>query len=420
MPLDDVDAVVRRVRALLGVADPHGRSAPSTRRRANGGTRSPSDGRGARMAACLRRTGWRAAALAAGLARRGAGDVPASRRGDPAARLSDASAANEYWDLTARFESGDTLLVRFLITNQGPGAHTAVAQGYLILPDGRVVPFKNGREAGKWTLSGDRLAIDIGSSELELRGPVRRFAVDNDKRGVKIHLSLPVRGPALWSEARDGADDGLDLLQASGPANGTVWVQPMAAVEAMRGRAALTHGWMSRSQDDFARREIEFFGLGDETGIYFSELVPTSGAPRRWLAVVRGDAGRAAQRRRARSRSAAAAARRDYPLPRALVIRADGLGARIEVQRELVRVDPFDIVPQPLRFLLSLRSRPMRVWATATCTLTDADGVAAAAEVDGVVAITYVNPPDRVRRRRIRRSEAWEVSARGRMDAPSV
>lgn len=341
-----------------------------------------------------RRTAVLACALALAWAAR-ASEAPEPRRGDPAARLSDASAASEYWDLTARFESGHTLLVRFLITNQGPGAHTAVAQGYLILPDSRVVPFKNGREAGKWTLSGDRLSIDIGSSELDLRGPVRRFAVDNDKRGVKIHLSLPVRGPALWSEARDGADDGFDLLQVSGEASGTIWVQSMPAAAAVRGRAALTHAWMSRSPGDLARREIEFFGLGDETGIYFSEILPTAGAPRRWLAVVRGEAVEQYSGGVALDLGPPLSGARDYPLPRGLAIRAGGIDARIEVQRELVRVDPFDIIPQPFRFLLSLRSRPMRIWAAAKCTLTGPGGGPTATAVDGVVAISYANPlPD--------------------------
>ena len=321
-------------------------------------------------------------------------EVPTPARGSAAARLSEGGSASEYWDLTARFESGDTLLVRFLITNQGPGARTAIAQGYLIRPDGRVVPFINGREAGRWTLSTDRLSIDIGSSELDLRGPVRRFAVDNDKRGVKIHLSLPVQRPPLWSAARDGPDDVLDLLQVSDEVSGTIWLQGMAAVESVRGRAALTHTWLTRGHEEVARRQIEFFGLGEATGIYVTDILPTAGAARRWLAVVRGDG--VEQRDGGElTLGAPLSGAGDYPLPRMLTIASGGIEARIEVERELVRVDPFDVIPQPFRFLLSLRSKPMRIWAAATCTLVGPEG-ATAATVQGVVAISYANPlPDR-------------------------
>lgn len=342
---------------------------------------------------------WRRAALLAGAALLAVpiagADAPTPVRGSAAARLPEGDSASEYWDLTARFESGDTLLVRFLITNQGPGAHTAIAQGYLIRPDGRVVPFINGREAGRWALSDDRLAIDIGSSELDLRGPVRRFAVDNDKRGVKIHLSLPVRRPPLWSAARDGPDDALDLLQLSDEVSGTIWVRGMAAVEPVRGRATLTHGWWNRGHEELARRQIEFFGLGQAFGVYFTDVLPPAGAPRRWLVVAR-DAGVEQRDGGELTLGAPLGGAGDYPLPRTLAIASGGIEARIDVERELVRVDPFDVIPQPFRFLLSLRSKPMRIWAAATCTLAGPEGGAAAAAIPGVVAISYANPlPDR-------------------------
>jgi len=341
---------------------------------------------------------WRRGAVLATaltLAVAAAGSAPPTpRRGDAAARLSAASAASEYWDLTARFETGQTLFVRFLITNQGPGAHTAIAQGYLVLAGGRVVSFKNGREAGKWTLSGDRLSIDIGSSELDLRAPVRRFAVDNDKRGVKIHLSLPVQGPPLWSEARDGPDDRLDLLQVAGEASGTIWLQGMAAVESVRGRAALTHTWLNRSHAELARRQIEFFGFDEQGGVYFSDVLPVAGASRRWTVVTRGAAVEQQSGGELEIGPPLGGAR-DYPLPSALTIRAGALAARIDVRRELVRVDPFEVIPQPFRFLLSMRSKPMRIWASATWTPLAADGSPAPPAIDGVLAVSYADPlPD--------------------------
>ena len=65
----------------------------------------------------------------------GAG-VASAQPASLAARMSTAETASEYWDLSARFESGHSLVARFQITNEGPGQHTAVAIGHVVFPDG--------------------------------------------------------------------------------------------------------------------------------------------------------------------------------------------------------------------------------------------------------------------------------------------
>ena len=51
---------------------------------------------------------------------------------DPQARLLTGDHASEYWTLFVELDSGHRITQRFLITNAGPGDHTAVAVGHLI------------------------------------------------------------------------------------------------------------------------------------------------------------------------------------------------------------------------------------------------------------------------------------------------
>ena len=64
--------------------------------------------------------------------------------------------------------------------------------------DGTTLPFRNGRLAGAWTLAPDRRSMKIGSSQLSLAGGEIALDVDNEKRGVKIHLRFRL-GPRARS-----------------------------------------------------------------------------------------------------------------------------------------------------------------------------------------------------------------------------
>ena len=81
-----------------------------------------------------------------------------------AAVLPRGDEAVEYWDLVGDFDSGHRLYARVLITNVGPGNHTALAFGHWVAPDGTATAFKNGKREGAWTLAADRKRLKIGSS----------------------------------------------------------------------------------------------------------------------------------------------------------------------------------------------------------------------------------------------------------------
>lgn len=84
-----------------------------------------------------------------------------------------------------------------------------------------------------------------------------------------------------------------------------------------------------------------------------------------------------------------------YPVPSRIVWRDGGTTLTIEPQRELLRVEPLDVVPQPFRLLLALRSSPRRIWAETRGHLRlsqRASGESLDLSTVGTVAIGYTNP----------------------------
>ena len=98
-----------------------------------------------------------------------------------------------YWDLTARFDSGDRLYARILVTNEGPGEHTAAAAGHWIEADGHVTPFQNGRREGRWEASPGAQRIRIGSTVLDRReGAIASSpGLSRTNRSVSISPTMP-------------------------------------------------------------------------------------------------------------------------------------------------------------------------------------------------------------------------------------
>lgn len=314
-----------------------------------------------------------------------------------AARYSAADSASEYWDFTARFDTEHRLFARFIITNEGPGKHSAVAVGHLIFPDGRVVRFKNGRKQGRWELSEDRLRIRIGSSILDQHGPTPKLEVDNDKRGVKIHLFYePDGGPPAPSHV---PGIGFELLDSGAPVRGTVWVKDMDAPLRVSGTLAATHVWMDETESKLALRRIEFFALADDLSIYLSDVTAPEGARRRWLLVERNGEVLYSSERFELSFHAPMSGDEDYPLPATLRFAGNGLDGEIRLGRVVLEHDPLEVLPQPFRFLLSLRSRPHRVWADSPFEVTlqaGPDRSPLQFRGSGITNVTFLNPvPDK-------------------------
>ncbi|MEE9606740.1 MAG: hypothetical protein V3U03_03300 [Myxococcota bacterium] len=334
-----------------------------------------------------------AAALLAGCALLGA--AGALERGDRASRVTGRGSASEYWDLMARFESGHRLFARFLITNEGPGNRTAIAYGHLLHPDGTASRFRNGRRWGDWTLSPDGLTLDVGSSLLDQHQPEGRLEIDSDKQGVKIYLRFASDGPATWRDDPALGDYRVDLLDLATPVEGTIWVRGMAETVGVRGRIGITHTWMEQSESDLALRRIEFFSLGDGARLYVSDVTAPSGRRSGWLALERD--GEVIQRGFEMSLDERAApAGERYPLPSVLRLRGDDLEGELHLGRTLLDRNPLEDLPQPFRFLLSLKMSPRRVWTESTFEVTFAatnGQPALTLRGSGVTTVTFLNPP---------------------------
>ena len=294
--------------------------------------------------------------------------APASHAVDPSARLPSGGSAWEYWDLIARLESGHLVTWRVLITNAGPGSQNGTAVGRVISPDGSIQGFDNGRRKSRWTLSGDRLDIDIGSSHLDLHGPVYRMQVDKSRVVLDLRITSEPGISAPEAATPDGYS--LDVLAVSASIEGTLWIQGMDAEIPVRGRAALTHSWARQPEVELTRRRVEFFSLGSEDALYVIDFTAPDGNRSRGLfwrhasesaqassefaLHLDGDArGRIPSRHSSDSR---------YWVPADLHLDGPEVAGRIRIGRALAEVNPLDHLPGPIRFLLSLGMRPRRVW----------------------------------------------------------
>lgn len=317
--------------------------------------------------------------------------------GDPAARLSPASGATEYWDVTAHFDGAYRLFARFVITNEGPGKQTAAAMGYVVHPDGHFSEFKNGRQKGGWKLSPDHLRIDVASSSLDLRAPVHQLAIDSNKQGVKIDLQFPASETPVSLPGPSTPAFHTDTLQISAPMEGTIWVRGMPAPVRVHGTTALTHAWMDESESKLVQRRIEFVAATPTLALYLSDITTPAGAHHRWVAVERNGkvVYQSADFELALDQAGAATADRKYPIPGHLLIRNGQIALDIRPQRLLLRTNPLDAIPQPFRSFLSLRSAPQRVWADASFHLqlaAGADGAPVITDGQGVLAVNFLNP----------------------------
>jgi hypothetical protein len=282
----------------------------------------------------------------------------------------------------ARVESGQRQVWRFLM-------------GRLVDPDGTITKFRNGRRKGDWTLDEEGLALRIGSSRLDLRAPTRHFAFDSTKQGVKIDLRIHAGDPGAPGAA--AADYRVDLLDLSAPIEGTVWVRGMETPLTLRGRAALTHTWMDWSEADLARRRFDFASLEGDTALVFYDLTSPGGTRLRHLAIAKK--GKILYESNdfevSLGGTAAAWDHPAYPIPETLQFRNEEVSGRISLARVLLEHEPLKDLPQPFRFLLSLKMRPRRVWADSPYELNlNAGPGRASLQVrgTGMASVTYLNP----------------------------
>ncbi len=316
---------------------------------------------------------------------------------NPAARMLSGDSSGEYWDVRARFEGGAHFLARFWVTNEGPGSHTGIAMGSFLDTDGTRSDFRYGRERSEWTLAGGGRYLEIASAVLDLRPPVGRVELDTNRQGIKIYLRFPIAAAPRAPCARRDETGGFDLLALAAPLDGMAWTKTREAPLAAAGTIDITHGWNTTSEIDDVHRRIEVTARQDDVAVYASVLVAPTGTRRTCLAVVRGDTLLHEARQVAVEVSATALDGGDeaYPIPTRIRLADDRIQLSVEPQRRLLSINPLAVVPQPFRFFLGLRSRPMRSWSDGTLQLrlTDANGSPPLA-VDGstITAVSYSNP----------------------------
>jgi hypothetical protein len=317
-------------------------------------------------------------------------------RGDRLSRISDGDTASEYWDIVARFDQEYSLFARFMITNEGPGKRTAFASWYLTDPDGELVAFRNGRRKKRWTLSPNGDRIEIGSSIFDQSGPVHLLEYDSSKRDISVQFRFSPTGPIAWTDAPVPGIYSIDLLDLGTPVTGTIQTPGMKEAVSVTGTIGVAHTWMEESEADIALRRIEFASEGEGPSIYLSDLTTPSGQRHRWLIVERdGEVTFRATDFELELIRDAESPKSDYPTPVALRIQGPGIEGKIDAGTTLVEVDPMEEIPQPFRFLLSLKTRPHRVWKPSSFQLSlkaDPSLPATVLHGAGVTTITFLNP----------------------------
>jgi hypothetical protein len=325
-----------------------------------------------------------------------AGEEPAT---DRAARRPAGTTATEYWDLTARFDSGHRLFARFMITDLGPGSQNTVAIGHLILPNGTIHRFRNALPGGGGSLQSDGLKIDVANSHLDMSGPEYRLHID--KGNTQIDLRFAPRGhPATPAAA---APDGyhFEILDTAAPIAGTIWhrrkiPEPLE----VSGRVAISHTWSENDERDVVLRRIEFFSLEDDGAIQLTAVTTPNGEQTRWL-TVRDPDENFYQTSEFEIDLPELASNGDgacYPVPASLEIRGAGLEGRVKLERTFLEHDPLDALPLPVRLLVRVSMRPHRVWTAAPFEITLATapgGPPRKFRGSGVAVVTYLNPARR-------------------------
>ena len=326
-------------------------------------------------------------------------------RGSPAARLLRGGSASEYWDVAALLDSGHRVFARLSITNEGPGDETGYAIGQIVFPDGTVVPFTNGRRKGRWQLSDDGLRMEIGSTVLDLREPVRRFEVDKNKAGIRLSLLFESSGPGglAWRSAPAGYP--VNLVTADAKVTGTLWVRDMLAEPiSIRGTLSATHTWMEQSETELALRRIELrsrvspVASGAHASVFLLDLTAPDGERRAWLVVeANGRVLLETDELDVRLEGRGAASRQGYPVPERLALSGPRIRGEITLQQLLVRHDPLSVAPQPFRWFMSFKTRPSHLWLASSYHLV-VQGEPGEAPIEleldgsGATSIFFLNP----------------------------
>jgi hypothetical protein len=287
---------------------------------------------------------------------------------DPSARLLSEDDASEAWTLFLELESGHRITQRFLLTNVGPGEHSAVAVGHLVEPGRAPYRYENGRRRARWTLSDDRLFFDIAASHLDLHRPKGELRITKDDIEIRMFFDFPPQGPSgSVPEALLPPDYHVDVLALGAATTGSILAPWMTSPVETRGRAWLVHTWTSREEARLLSRRLEVFGANAETSFYGIQLRGNGDWTGAWSVAANG-AGQMIESPinvRGAWRERTAPQGGNYPTPAGFDVDDERFVGPITLDREWLRFDPLEVIPQPFRWFIRRRSRPQEVWADA-------------------------------------------------------
>jgi hypothetical protein len=290
---------------------------------------------------------------------------------DPSVRLLEGDGASEYWTLYIELESGHRISQRFLLTNAGPGDHTAVAVGHLIEPGRAPYRYENGRRRSRWTLSEDRLFMDIAASHLDLHRPKGQLLITKDD--IEIRLSFDFSKSDLSASVpRQRLPDGLaiDILAVAAPTTGSIHAPWMDAPLAANGRTWMAHTWSEQAEASLLDRRIDLYASDGAKSFYGLQL-RKGDSYRSHFYLGRDRSDRIIESRindreiwLEPSRPSGKESSSSYPLPGGFTVSGEKTG-RITLDKEWLRFDPLDVIPNPFRWFIRRVTRPQEVWADA-------------------------------------------------------
>lgn len=171
----------------------------------------------------------------------------------------------------------------------------------------------------------------------------------------------------------------------------------MEAPIAPSGRAALSRTRMDESEARLALRRFDFVSQHEDTALAFYDLTTAGGKRRSWLFIEKS--GRILYEIADLEMSLRGSLPRwrepRYPIRAVLHVRHSEVNAEIELGRILVQHEPLQDLPQPLRFLLSFRTRPKRVWTNSPFEVkvkAGSDRSYVRVRGTGIVSVAFLNP----------------------------
>lgn len=356
----------------------------------------------------------------------------ATRALDPSARMLESDQASEYWTLFVELDGGHRISQRFLITNAGPGTHNAVAVGHLMAPGRPPYRYVNGRMRNAWTLSPDRLFLDIAASHLDLHRPTGALKITKDDIEIRLEFDLSDDAPA--GRVAPGTLPShyfVEALAVGASTRGTLRAPWMTEPLEVTGRTWLVHTWTPEEEATLFDRRVDVFGQDGETsfyGIQLSRAADASSAA--WQMLVRAEAGQTGSSKLESQINFTGRWTSDgtldsgktaagYPVPGRFSLAAPGLSGEIRLSNPWLRFDPFEVIPQPFRWFVRRTSQPQEVWADTRIAVSigpalgnpslppsnpterisnsqrETEDETADHRVTGVASITFLNPIDR-------------------------